>query len=166
MEKEICKREIKVEKQTDNKRYKLGFIIAIAYFALSLVITLVICFVEGHGDFEYLFEMDEMWPGHLNILIGLVGSIVFGTLTKKNYEVFSYSIVLTNKRIYVFNPTQNGYFSKSYNLDKIISYSFNKIIKEDKELSILAVSTVNDTANYSVDEEFYNEFVKAINGEF
>lgn len=50
-----------------------------------------------------------------------------------------------------------------YNLDKIVSYEFTKTSNKKRSFSELVFKTTMQQFAFATDEEFYNQFVEAVN---
>ena len=73
------------------------------------------------------------------------------------------SLVLTNKRIYSQFATSKIKQIESYNLNAITYYSCHQTVTKGKTNLTLIFKTSTNTAKFTVDEEFYNAFLDAVN---
>ena len=156
MEKEICKIET-TRKPTSIFRCLAYFFTA--FSALCLITDIFV--VSSHADWEIVFkDMSYIIP-----IIIAVGSALFAALffSIKGKSSISILLVLTDKRVYVQTETSKTKKTESYNLDTITYHSFSQKVRKSKAHSTLTFKTEKGIAKFDVDEEFYNEFVKATN---
>ena len=81
----------------------------------------------------------------------------------KNTGMISISWVLTNNRIYGQIATLKIKQIESYNLNKITYYKLYQMTKKKTTYLTLMLKTSTDTVKFTVNEEFYNSFVNAVN---
>ena len=156
MEHEICRRE------TTREPSKLFFYLMIACIAIAVILLMVVIIVASSWEaWEYIFDFSWAFP--YAIILAVIFIILAVKLHNKKTTGTKISLVLTNKRIYTETTTSKFKTVESYNLDKIDSYSLNQTFIKDKTISTLKFTTSLTPVSFVVDEEFYNEFVKAIN---
>ena len=157
MEKEICRRE------TTKKIATIFKYIAYACAIMAgLCLTTVILVAAVGDDWEYLFMGDTSYT--YPIIIGVVFAVLavlFFLIERKSGSV-TMSLVLTDKRIYGRIETAKINKVESYTLNAVTYHSLSKSVV-GKERFTLVFKTPTNTAKFTVDEEFYNEFVNAVN---
>lgn len=158
MEKEICRRET-------SKKIKTIFTV-IAWFLVGFgaLCWLTVLGVTATNDAWEVMFVDGSYL--IPIFIGLSScalALIFFVIERMVSDV-SMSLVLTNKRIYGQVAVAKINQLESYNLNAITYYSLNQKTVKGKTNYILIFKTATDTARYVVDQEFYNEFVNAVNG--
>ena len=150
MEREILKRDFVVE---SNKIFKYLSYVLFAIAGASLIAYFIIVAVDGYWEQMFDFEDD-----YLHIFLIALGFLILAVIFfLRKGESNTTSVILTDKRIY--SLTKSGTVIKSYNLCKINAYAFC----EFKQGGLLKISTSSLNAVFSVDKEFYNAFVDAIN---
>ena len=158
MEKEICRKETTRKVTTVFKKvaYACG-----ALAALCFTFTLYI--LTAHDAWEYFFRFETSYviPPLIAIAFAILASFFFG-IDGKISDV-SMSLVLTNKRIYTETATSKIKQIESYNLNAITYYSCHQTVTKRKTNLTLIFKTSTNTAKFTVDEEFYNAFVDAVN---
>ena len=159
IELEICKREVSVVKTN----FKVPIIISICWTVLAFMINVFISIGNNENMFE---EGDLYWIGFGNMLLGLTVLAIFLLLQLR--PSIKMSLVLTDKRIYL-SSTKKLFFRRTlcvvenHNLNKIVSYEFVRYSRRKRYISQLLLKTQASQVYFIVDEEFYNEFVAAIN---
>lgn len=151
MEQEICRREKTYE---PNKIFKY---LMYVFFGLAIVSTLAYLHIIASNHYwEQMFDFDDDFV-HIFIVIVvlIIIAVVFYFLSKKKTVT---TLVLTDKRIYTIHQYKATTI-KSYNLNKITSYTFYQV----NESATLTINISFLTTIFNVDKEFYDEFVKAIN---
>ena len=158
MEKEIYRSET-TRKVTTLFKY-LAYACA-AFGAVGLIAVLIV--VSIGSDWEYLFAFDSSYI--IPIIIAVISAIlaVLFFRIESGVSSVSMSLVLTNKRIYTQIATSKIKQFESYNLNTITYYSLRQTVTKRTAYFTFILKTPTDTARFIVDEEFYNEFVNAVN---
>ena len=160
MEHEICRRE--TTKPGDIS--KLSRVLTIIFIVLASIDLLVFLYYAisndaGLGD---IFNMDfGYWYGIVLLLIFTGLAILFFYLGKSKPTIIS--LVLTDKRIYCETTSSKFKKVESYNLNKIGYYIFNQMTIKGRKFYTLQFTTFSTPVIFAVDEEFYNNFVNAVN---
>ena len=158
MEKEICRIESRQKITTIFKR--LGYVFA-GFSALCFLSTLLVLTINS--GWEYLLQLDSSYV--IPIILGVIFAIlaVCSFCIDKNTGEISISWVLTNNRIYGQIATLKIKQIESYNLNKITYYKLYQMTKKKTTYLTLMLKTSTDTVKFTVNEEFYNSFVNAVN---
>ena len=157
MEQEICRRET-TRKVTTIFKYLAWFFGVFAAFIF--VSTLFVVTIDD--GWEYLFKLDTSYI--IPIVMAVIFAIIALIFSKIAGSYFiTTSVVLTNKRIYNQIATSKINQTESFNLNAITYHNFYKTIAKGKAYFTLVFKTSTNTEKFIVDEEFYNEFVKAVN---
>ena len=156
MEQEICKRTV----SQANKSYKVQIILSLCWVALAFMVNCII-----GGGVSAMFDGGLYWIGFGNMILGLVLALIFWLLSMPTTR----TLVLTDKRVY-YSITKHSFFSKkesflaSYPLSKVTNYTFHTLKKKERLLiSTLTLVTPSSHIDLTVDEDFYNKFVNAVN---
>ena len=158
MEKEICRRET-TRKVTTIFKY-LAYA-CLAFAALALTFTFILLTINDSWEYLFRFDTSYVIPILIAIASAILAGFFFGIEGKKSD--IAMSVVLTNKRIYSQIATSKIKQRESYNLHTITYYSFHQTITKKTAYFTLILKTSTDTAKFIVDEDFYNEFVNAVN---
>ena len=158
MEKEICRKETTRKVTT---AFKYAAYVCLAFAALSFAFTVFILTVND--SWEYLFRLDASYgiPALIFIAFAILTALFF-RIDKKTSDVKT-SLVLTNKRIYCQFEISKTKQCESYNLNTVLYYAFHQTLTNGNARSTLILKTSTNTAKFTVDEEFYNAFVNAVN---
>ena len=158
MEQEICRKESTKKITTIFKfvAYALG-----ALGALGLLTVVIVASINN--GWEYLFSDSSYYIAIIISIIFAILAVVFFIIDRNVGKVTSY-LVLTNKRIYNQVETSKIKQIESYNLNTITYYSLYQTNTNKNTYCTLTFKTSLDTAKFIVDNDFYNEFVNAVNG--
>ena len=123
------------------------------------------CFTHSYDSGSDYFE-GLYWIGHGNTLLGFFCAIVFAILMMLLSK--TYTIVLTNKRIYLTVERKTLFNKKivltdNYQLNKLIGYTLLEIKKKKYTISQLSFKTSIGQRSIYIDTEFYTQFVEAVN---
>ena len=166
MEHEICRREVSRAHSSKGVSFKWPIILSLIWIGISFMVNVIIG-LSVAGDVWHMFECGGLyWIGFGNMILGAVLAIIFiflHLLLKPSAYSERIELVLTNKRIYYKITTTDRVNNDSYLLDKITYYSFSHGNTFKVNKGALKFSTATNTAEFVVDEEFYNEFVNAVN---
>lgn len=158
MEREICRRETTRKITTIFKylAYACG-----AFGALALMAVIIVATVDS--AWEYLFNGDSSYT--IPLIIAVVSALfaVCFFIVERNMGIVTSFWVLTNKRIYNQTVTSKIKQFESYNLNTVTYYGLSQTVAKGKTHLTLVFKTPTDTVKLIVDEEFYNEFVNAVN---
>ena len=154
MEKEICRKET-IRKITTAFKYLAYACLAFAAFCLTF--TLVVIAIQDGWEYLLKFDLSYIIPTVIAIAFAILGAFFFG-IDRKIPNVTMY-LTLTDKRIYSQIATSKIEQFESYNLNAITYY---RLTKRKAEFTLI-LKTSTKTARFIVDEEFYNDFVNAVN---
>ena len=158
MEKEICRRETTRKVTTVFKYLAYG---CLAFAALCLTVTFFDIVIGNNWEYFFRFDTSYVIPILIAIASALLAAFFFG-IDGKISDV-AMSLVLTNKRIYSQFATSKIKQIESYNLNAITYYSCHQTVTKGKTNLTLIFKTSTNTAKFTVDEEFYNAFLDAVN---
>ena len=157
MEKEICRRETSKKITKIFKWLAYGFGV---FSALALTVTLFVTAIDS--AWEYLLTDSSFTIPLFIVAVSAVLTVFCIQIDRKTGIINSF-LVLTNKRIYCQIATAKIKQIESYNLNTITYYRvYQRIVKGEKRFTLI-FKTPTDTAKFIIDEEFYSEFVNAIN---
>ena len=159
MEKEICRREI-------TKKISTIFNVIAWFFAgFGVLCWLTVIGVATIDDCWDIIFIDGSFliPIFLGLGSGVLAFLFF--LIEKSVSDITSKLVLTNKRIYTHTETSRVNQTESYNLSAITYYNFYQTKILNKTYFTLLFKTATNTERFVVDQDFYDQFVKAVNGE-
>ena len=158
MEQEICRREI-------TKKIKTIFTVIAWFFtgfgALCWLTVLGVATADDAWEFIFI-DSSFLIPIFIGLGSGVLAFLFF--LVEKRVSDITSALVLTNKRIYTHTKTAKVNQTESYNLKAITYYNFYQTITKGKTYFTLVFKTATNTERFVVDEQFCNDFVKAVNG--
>lgn len=159
---EICKRET-IKKAPPIFKHLTFACIALAVTAL--IFAFVYATIDHDWNHFFNFRCAYVYLIIVSALFAISAVILFYFKTNSGSST---ALVLTNKRLY-FSHSKNLLFKRkfevieNYSLNKIVSYEFTKLSNKKRYISNLLLKTPASHASFSIDENFYNEFVIAVN---